>query len=257
MPKAASAIKPFSFRRIKLSDGNYLYIVDVKSIHPRLRRFMDRKIGELAYGEFGHDLARVKRRLREFLTPKKGTLLEIGAIAEFFVHLFLIYRGLTPRFIVTNLEEGSLKKGFDGLYSYLDEEWLCESKSGSLSSHHVTHASKIKEAYNDLKKKLAGEVPNNPWMNALHHAKSVNSESTLLSKIQKLSEQYEDRHNLTIDQSFIIPCATVYLNGKPEIDDWLIEKQVKSAINSLPYKGIRIVCITKESVAAFWAYLKS
>jgi hypothetical protein len=257
MAKATSAISPFSFRRVDLTDNNYLYIVDIKVIQPTLRRFIDRKICELAFGEHSGDLDRVKRRLRQFLNTKRGTVLEIGAIAEFFVHLFLIYRRLTPRFIVANLEEGSLKKGFDGLYSHLNEEWLCESKSGSLSSENVTHARKVKEAYKDLQKKLAGEDTNNPWMNALRHAKNVNSEPTLLKKIQKLSERYEDGDNLTIEESFIIPCATVYLDGEPGVDDRLIERQVKSTVESFSYKGIRIVCITKESVAAFWAYLNS
>jgi len=257
MAKAASVIKPFSFRRVDLPGDNHLYIINVKVIHPTLRRFMDRNIGELAFGEHAGDLKRVKKRLRQFLTPKKGTVHEIGAIAEFFVHLFLIYRRLTPRFIAANLEEGSLKKGFDGLYSYLDEEWLCESKSGSLTSANVTHARKVKEAYRGLEKKLAGEDANNPWMNVLRHAKIVSSEATLLKKIQKLSERYEDGDNLTIGESFIIPCATVCLDGEPDVHHYLIENQVKSAIASFSYKGIRIICITKESVAAFWAYLNS
>lgn len=257
MAKAASAIKPFYYRRIDLPDDNHLYIVEIKVIHPTLRRFMDRNIGQMVFGEHAGDLDRVKKRLRQFLIPKKGTVHEIGAIAEFFVHLFLIYRRLTPRFIAANLEEGSLKKGFDGLYSYLDEEWLCESKSGSLTSANVTHARKVKEAYRGLEKKLAGEDANNPWMNALHHAKVASSETTLLKKIQKLSERYEDGDNLTIDESFIIPCATVYLDGEPDVHDQLIERQVKATMASFSYKGIRIVCITKESVAAFWSYLNS
>ena len=111
--------------------------------------------------------------------------------------------------------------------------------------------------YKGLQKKLAGGDANNPWMNALRHAKNVSSEATLLKKIQKLSERYEDGDNLTIDESFIIPCATVYLDGEPDVDDGLIERQVKSTIASFSYKGIRIVCITKESVVAFWAYLNS
>jgi hypothetical protein len=218
---------------------------------------MDKKLGKLTYGDEGGDIKRVKRRIIKFLTPKKDTDLEIGAVAEFFVHLYLSKCGLRPKFLISNLEENSLKKGFDGLYIYKDEEWLCESKSGSLVSKSVDHGSKVREAYKGLKDKLAGKDPNNPWSNALRHAQIAGAEKNIQKKILALSDQFEDNQFHKIDDFNVIPCSTVYLDGKPEnLTPQHIEEKIKKMLPSLSCKGIRIICITKQSVDAFWTYLK-
>jgi hypothetical protein len=41
MPKAASAIKPFSFRLVSLTNDNILYIIDVQALTPILKQFID------------------------------------------------------------------------------------------------------------------------------------------------------------------------------------------------------------------------
>ena len=53
-----------------------------------------------------------------------------GAVAEFFAHLLLNHKGYEQNFLYQNLEERSIKKGFDWVYSIEDELWLMESKSG-------------------------------------------------------------------------------------------------------------------------------
>jgi len=257
MPKWTTTPATFSFDRIDLSKGNYLYIIKVATITPELREYMDRVIGQLTYGNGGGDLDRVKRKIKKFLTPKKGTVQERGAIAEFFVHLFLNFRGYTPQFIASNLEEGSLKKGFDGLYTYKGAEWLCESKSGSLIYENVSHATKLTLAYRGLKKKLAGEDANNPWANALYHAKVVDAEETLVKKISELSDRFEDGSFCDITEYCIMPAATIYLDGEPDINRAIIEKEVTAAIKGFPCQQIRAVCITQNSVDAFWTYLNS
>jgi hypothetical protein len=258
MPKVKVKSSAFSYKRISLPGSNILYVVSIKVITPDLKKYIDRKLGQITYGDEGADLKRVKERIKKFLKKKQGTDLEIGAIAEFFVHLFLSHRGLKPKFIISNLEEGSLKKGFDGLYIYKDEEWLCESKSGSLKSTGVNHHTKVREAYRGLKNKLAGQDLNNPWSNALHHAKVAGAENSLLKSIVALSNQFEDGQYHKIDDFNIIPCATIYLDGKADnMTTQIIENKIKTILSSFSYKNIRVVCITKESVKAFWTYLNS
>ena len=80
-----------------------------------------------------------------------------GSIAEFIVHLYLKACGFSQECLFKNLEEGSIKKGFDGYYTYSNEEWIMESKSGSIKTSGITHRAKIKEAYDDLKNKIDGE----------------------------------------------------------------------------------------------------
>jgi hypothetical protein len=257
MAVTTSRSKNFTFDRISLPGSGILYVVDIKIITPTLRLYMDKVLGQLAFGR-SIPLALVKTKIKSFLKKKRKSNQEIGAIAEYFVHLFLRDRGLKPQSLITNLEENSLKKGFDGLYILEKEEWLCESKSGSLMTAGVCHTSKVKEAYKGLQNKISGKDPNNPWQNAMYHAKVLNANQSLVKKLTELSDRFDNGEYVDIKQFNIIPCSTIYLDGKNtpfEVKE--IEANICKAIEKFSYKSLRIVCITKSSVEAFHAYLNS
>ena len=79
----------------------------------------------------------------------KDDTTKIGAVAEFFIHLFLRELGYKQEFLFYNLEERSIKKGFDGYFSQGETQFIVESKSGFESTRNISHKAKIKEAYND------------------------------------------------------------------------------------------------------------
>ena len=58
-------------------------------------------------------------------------------------------------FLFFNLEENSIKKGFDGLFSKDSETFLVESKSGTILTKGISHRTKLKTAYTDS---LSGRV---------------------------------------------------------------------------------------------------
>lgn len=256
MPKVKT--QPFEYARKQLPNDNILYIVRIREISPILKSFIDEKIGKICDGKGPHDLAIIKRRLLKFLNDKKNSTLETGAIAEFFVHLFLNSRRLQPQFIFFNLEEGSVKKGFDGYYISDGEDWICESKSGHYKAPKITHVGKVKEAYMDLHTKLSGKTSNNSWRNAYRHAIQVGGKKGLQKKMRALSDEYDQGQYHKIDDFNIIPCGTVFLSGKwQHFDGDVITQEVKTAISKFRFKKIRIICLTKISKQIFLDYLNS
>jgi hypothetical protein len=251
---------PFVVTKKDLSNGNELFIIDIEEINNNLRALIDAKFVKICEGNSGTDLAIVKSRLLQFLKTKKGSNLEIGSISEFFLHLFLNQKGFDPQFLYLNLEEASIKKGFDGYYFYNGEQWVLESKSGSINTAGISHRSKIKEAYDDLEGKLAGRGTNNPWRNAYDHAShiDVGAKPNVRADIKKFSDQYSVNEFHDIKQFNIIPGATLVLDGTwTAVNGDKIESDVKTLIATLQFKQIKVLCITKKSLELFWDYLSA
>jgi len=241
-----------------LGSGNLLFVVDIETIDAPLKDLIDKKFVKICEGNSGTNLALVKERLINFLNPKIGSNLEIGAIAEFFLHLFLQDAGFEPQFLFLNLEEGSIKKGFDGYYEYNGEEWVMESKSGSVSTANMSHGGKIREAYTDLAAKFSGNVTNNPWQNAYNHANmiDVGASPNIRANIKKFSDEFLKGIFYRIKDFNIIPGSTIVLDGlwvKTDADQ--LEIEVKGIIQTLHYKQIKVLCITQKSLDLFWDYL--
>lgn len=249
---------PYNVTIKDLGDGNELFIVDIEEVDGILKDAIDGKFVKICEGNSGTDLSLVKQRLINFLTTKRGSNLEIGAIAEFFLHLFLNASGFNPQFLYLNLEEGSIKKGFDGYYSYGGTEWVLESKSGSITTSGMSHPSKIKEAYDDLSNKFAGNVKNNPWRNAYDHASHIDvaADANIRASIKKFSDEFLKGVFYNISQFNIMPGSTIVLDGvwvSPNINE--LETDIKALISTLHFKQIKVLCITKKSLQLFWDYL--
>ena len=182
----------------------------------------------------------------------------MGAIAEFFTHLYLSEIGFKQECLFFNLEEGSIKKGFDGYYSKANEEWIYESKSGSINTKNISHRGKIKEAYIDLKKTIAGKKKNNPWQNAYNHAShmDVASASDIRKNLKNLSEDFINGKHHDIKNFNVIPGSTIFLNGNWKcLNSAELEKKIKKMITNFQFKKIHIICVNKKSLDLFWGYL--
>jgi hypothetical protein len=241
-----------------LTNGNELFIIDIDQIDANLKSCIDAKFVKICEGNSGSNLSLVKTRLISFLTPKKGSNVEVGAIAEFFIHLYLNETGFEPQFLYLNLEEGSIKKGFDGYYLFNGEEWILESKSGSITTTGINHPGKIKEAYEDLKDKLSGGGTNNPWRNAYNHASQIDvgASPNVRVNIKNFSDRYDQLSYESIDNFNIIPGSTIFLDGTwAAADQNALETAINTLIVKLNYKRIKILCVTKKSLQLFWDYL--
>lgn len=245
------------FQVTQFSEDNiHISVYDVDIITPELRQFIDQNIYQICMGEPG-DLSTIKLDLKGRIERWKDLNKKIGSIAEFFVHLYLKYSGYNQECLFFNLEEKSLKKGFDGVYSMEDELWFMESKSGLITTKGITHSSKIREAYSDLKDKITANTSNNPWANAYNHARTVGTKKNLRETLKTLSNDFVNNRYQQIDDKNIIPCATIFFNGiwHKQNHEEIIES-IKS-ISTLQGKNIHIICITQKSYEMFMQYLGS
>ncbi|MBL0440163.1 hypothetical protein JEO77_01710 [Aeromonas veronii] len=140
----------------RFSNNVELHVLDFINLTPEITKQIDDQLVQICEGDSDSDLDLVKSNFLKFLETKDERT-KIGAVAEFFVHLYLRQMKLKQEFLFFNLEEGSIKKGFDGFFSSETEEYLVESKSGLASTDGISHKNKIKEAYSDISSVIAGD----------------------------------------------------------------------------------------------------
>ncbi len=239
----------------EISDSKVILILDITHVSDELKAKIDEYIVEIWEGNTEGDICYVKKEILKYLGEIEHKK-KIGAIAEFFIHLYLKMNGYNQYFLFQNLEEDkSFKKGFDGLYALENENWLMESKSTELIK--AKHHSKISEAYNDLKNKVEGKSSNNPWKNAYNHAnnRDIFVPHNVLKTLYKLRNEYTDRKYHSIGEFNIIPCSTKFTNE-------LIEKkeetknEVKNKIEGFEFNKIKAICINNKVADLFIKYLE-
>ena len=244
----------------ELVDGNHLHFINISELDDKITKYIDARIVSICEGAACTDLATIKQRLIAFLTPKKGTTTEMGAIAEFFGHLYLTEVGFNQEFLFLNLEEGSIKKGFDGYYTFDGESWIYESKSGSTETESATHDSKVSLAYADLKEKISGNPANNPWQNAYNHAChiDVGTVASIRQNLKSLAKAFTQGAHQDIGSFNIIPGSTLFLEGAwSDIDEDDLTPKLLQLIDKFSFKKIHIICVNKTSINLFWDYLES
>ena len=242
-----------------LSTECELHVIDIPLIDDNLEKLLDKHLVSICEGDSDSELELVKLRLRNcFEDKRKNTTM--GAIAEFLVHLYLNQNGFKQEFLFFNLEEGSIKKGFDGFFSKGNETYLLESKSGSVNSKSISHKDKLKTAYSDLDNYVSGKSDkgkNNPWKNAYNHAshRDVGTEDSIIKKIKKLRDNFDLGKFSKIDEYNIVPCSTIFLDGiwnDGMTSEILLDHEFLSKFSG---NTVRAICITKDSVDIFFDYL--
>lgn len=249
----------FDSECIDLGNGNHLHFINIPTLDDDITAHIDANIVSICEGGTDTDITTIKQRLKAFLTPKKGTTIEMGAIAEFFGHLYLTEIGFNQEFLFLNLEEGSIKKGFDGYYSFHDEAWIYESKSGSIESEGASHDSKISLAYSDLKMKITGNPANNPWQNAYNHAChiDVGTDANIRQNLKALANAFTQGTHQDIASFNIIPGSTLFMEGtwsNIDVDD--LAPKLKQLMSTFSFSKIHIICVNKASIDLFWDYLE-
>lgn len=238
-----------------------IHIIDIKSLTVPLIEYLDEHFVSVCEGNSGTSLNEVKKIIIDFLKTKDPRT-KMGATAEFFLHLYLRSIGFKQECLFLNLEERSIKKGFDGYYSLNNDAFIMESKSGSSETNNISHNVKIKEAYTDLKNNLAGKSKkskNNPWRNAYNHAShiDVGTASNIRKNIKELSDNYNKSIYYDVKNFNIIPSSTIFLedNWTDEYSKDIIDK-LETLSSSLEFKKLNIICITKNSINIFQKYLE-
>lgn len=243
---------------IKQIDENInINIINIESVTPEVKAFIDDRLISIYLGTREIDLTLAKQKLFNFIETKHINT-KMGSIAEFFIHLYLGTIGFSQECLMSNLEEGSIKKGFDGYYSKEEDEWIMESKSGTIDTSGISHNSKISEAYNGLESLLLGGSTNNPWENAYNHAshRDVDTRDSIVKNIQKLSDEFDEGIFYEIKNFNIVPSSTIFYNGSMSVDIDEIIAKLEPLIKKLEFKKLEIICISKKSLNLFIDYLQ-
>lgn len=255
---------PFSYSDYTISDKIDLTVIDIEHLTGEVESILDNSFVKICEGNSGSDLPTVKKLVANLYASKNDNWI-MGATAEFFIHLYVGLCGFKQECLFLNLEEGSIKKGFDGYYSHNGIEWLMESKSGLIGNADVSHAAKVQLAMNDLENKVTGNdkkrkkgVPNNPWRNAYSHANlyDVGTAEKIRQNIKFLSDDFINGRFHSIDEFNTMPCGTVYLSGvwsPPSHQSVLAE--IIAVSDKLKGKKIHAVCVTSKSINLFKSYI--
>lgn len=245
----------------KISETVELHVFDLVCLTPENLEQIDREIVQICEGDSGSSLELVKLNFLNFLKTKDYRT-QIGAVAEFFIHLYLRQFNLKQEFLFFNLEEGSIKKGFDGFFSSGAEVYLVESKSGLDSTRGVSHKSKLKEAFDDISLVVSGESrksKNNPWRNAYNHAChiDVGADRSIREKIKELSDMFDNNQFKSASEFNIIPCSSIFITDEwnQEISRSILEVE-ESFFTALEAKSLKAICLTKASLNSFLNYLE-
>ena len=250
----------FNINKVCVSDKITIHILDVKEFNLKLKLFLDDHLVSICEGNSGSELQDVKKLILDFLKTKDLNT-RMGATAEFFLHLYLKNNSFKQECLFFNLEERSIKKGFDGYYSLRDEEYIMESKSGSINTTSISHLNKLREAYEDLKNNVSGQSKkskNNPWKNAYNHANliDVGAKASIRKNIKCLSDNYDKSIFAHVKDFNIIPASTIFLNNSWDstLSANLIDN-LKSFSAKIEFKKIHLICVTKSSLDMFDQYL--
>lgn len=246
---------------VEIESGKNLHILKVNLYDDKLISLINKYLVKICEGDDSQEIIKVKKRLLKFIESKQETT-KMGAIAEFFIHLYLNNSNYKQEFLFFNLEETSIKKGFDGVYTKENEMYIIESKSGDESTKTISHISKLKEAYSDLKKYFDGSSQkgnNNPWRNAYNHAShsDIKANDSLRKQIRELANLYDDSKYGTIEEYNIIPCSTIFLSNN--WNEQFITDLLKSTneLKGFEAKKVDLIILTKLKILNFINFLNS
>lgn len=257
---------PFICEEYSISDNAVLTIIDIDNISDTAKAVLDKNLVLICEGNSGSKLSTVKTRVKNLFSTKSQEWI-MGATAEFFVHLYIRLTGFKQECLFLNLEENSIKKGFDGYYSKDGLEWLMESKAGSIDSKDVSYAGKVILAMNDLSAKVSGRdksgkrgLPNNPWQEAYSHASQydVGTAANIRKNIKELADDFTNGKFRSIEEFNTMPCGTLFLSGvwlQPDHDS--IKGNIKRISDKLKGKQIHAICVTHRSTELFGKYIET
>ncbi len=214
---------------------------------------LDNEFVDIIHADSAFNLTATKREIKNLIKDKSQKQ-KYGIVAEFFAHIVLRQLGYNQECLFKNLEENSMKKGFDGLYEIAGNFWLMESKSAYTNS---IHKDKIKEATNDLKDRIENFHKNNPWLNAVYHISSLENgkrNETLKNQIRNLSLDYSNGIKHDLREFRIIPVSTLFVKNIQILDEMV--ESIKLLLEGNDYKDIIIVCIDHYVYKEFLEYLE-
>jgi hypothetical protein len=242
-------------------------LVHINHISDELKAIIRKNLISICHGTAHSNSATYgyKATLNSFLCryDKKTEAQKKGTIGEFLAHLMIteLFANLKISSAFFNLEEKSMKKGFD-LVIYDTEEnivWITETKSGSLhknKNHDETTLELLNTGKNDLLKRLnQNEIQY--WLNAINHVRSA----------VKDTNDYKDALINILDSDYGSSAATgtakstdknviLVSNLFEPLNVKITETPAKSINTASIFKKTLVLCIQKGTYQNFVDFLR-
>ena len=244
--------------------------VVVEHLSDELKALLRNRLAEICHGVAratkASPIYSYKRTLSSFLNrydtktidTKKGMIGEL-LTHVLFIHFFGAYKPVSPNF---NLEEGSIKKGFDLVLinKGTNDLWFAEVKSGEVASQTCAQklGSLLSIAKTGLRENL-NDTRETLWMNAINGASVAMASGSLKDKIAELLESYAEgafsNSNSSEDFNALL-VAVCYSGGKQTalIDDFRINHSYHSNTNE--FKNLISLSIQKNTFQAVENFLR-
>lgn len=206
-----------------------IIVVDIDVIYDVEKEYISQNLVEISKGKGSSYPAKIIAKKLINILERQTENNKVGLPAEFLQTVIIRNQGFEQEHLFINLEENSAKKGFDGLFKKDGKIWILESKSSyTLNQHMNKHKVTIDRAYKGISKSLSGQTSNDPWENAVSHAKSANPSDSLVKKLEQFSIDYVDEKFVKIQDSNLLLGSSVIAN-----DISIIEKDIGSVQNYL------------------------
>lgn len=249
---------------ITLNRDGDIAICYIEYISKELKDLIKKNLSTICHGShitdyFNEPLYSYKTTLCSFIARYKNKTDEtkIGMIGEFLSHILLaeLFDEFQIASAFFNLEENSIKKGFD-LILYKESEnsaWITEVKSGGLhknKTHDETTRTLLNTAKSDLKKRL-NETEVKYWYNSINSVRcSINDDKdykkTLLKILRGEGNKAVENKAVGNDNSVVL-VAGLFDSMQKKISSSPIEAFVKKVKKEKLFANTLVFCIQKET----------
>lgn len=215
----------------------------------------------------GSTIYSYKTTLNEFLAryDKKAEATKKGMVGELLAHILFQtfekkYSSLNPYF---NMEEQSIKKGFDLVFSNSEDNdiWFTEVKSGACDAGIDQ---KLKDLLRSARDDLAEKLSSSRfalWQNAINGAQIALEESSLKKALTKILERHnenavEGESKSEDHNALLVAVAFKGTNAFTKDDDPVLTEH-KSISEAGKFKSTCAVAIQKSTLEAIVEFLSS
>ena len=247
------------------------WVCHIESFSDDLQNELRARLTSVCHGEDKADstskIYSYKATLKEFLRryEHKSAETKKGMIGELLSHIILLkeFPNFTPASPYFNMEEGSIKKGFDVIVFDKNKHgiWITEVKSGEADNHNsdTKNMSLINKAKNDLKARL-NESDITVWLNAINGAALALKRGRLKEQVngilKSIADAVEDGKASSVDKDVIL-ISVLFNPLRYKITMDTVSKKHASIVKEDLFAKVIVFSIQKATYHKVVAFLKS
>lgn len=251
--------------RHEFNDDSSVSLCVIDDLSDELKEIIRSELSKVCHGpakvEEGRKSYAYKPTIREFVKryKEKSATTKLGMIGELLCHILLFHfnNKLKPASPFFNMEEGSIKKGFDLMVINTSDNsfWITEVKSGELGEKDKNQKIRalIDLAKSDLIDRLTAKN-STIWYSAINNIEISLSGNTSEKKILKdLLEEFiegEDEEEVKKDSKsmnvFLVPILFEKTTNSVEIE--VIKEKRKKLVDAGDFSNCLIFAIQKSTI---------